>query len=267
MALRNADRVKETSTTTGTGTYSLAGAVTGFQTFVAGVGTGNYCNYVATDGTDWEVGIGLVTDATPDTLARTVVLQSSNADAAVSWAAGTRTLFVAPLAAGQSGNDWRITPVCRALTNAYTNSNVAAKVTGLDIPNLQPGTYIAKYYLQMQNGTAANGCDLSVNFTGTATGKVHYQYLDAGTSAVTPSMDNTGAAGQIGGAAGATNFSAAATQMTVTTFATAATNTYMQVTAIIVVTAAGNLELWAKSQSSSTAQISVGSSVVVQQTN
>ncbi len=93
MALAIADRVKETSTTTGTGTYSLAGAVTGFRTFVAGIATGNTCYYVATDGTDWEVGLGTVTDATPDTLARTTILASSNAGAAVNWGAGTRTLF------------------------------------------------------------------------------------------------------------------------------------------------------------------------------
>jgi hypothetical protein len=92
MALVIDDRVKETSTTTGTGTYDLAGAATGFQTFVAGVGTGNTTWYAATDGTNWEVGIGTVTDATPDTLARTTVISSSNADAAVNWAAGTRTL-------------------------------------------------------------------------------------------------------------------------------------------------------------------------------
>jgi hypothetical protein len=98
MAFVSADRVKETSTTTGTGTYSLAGAVTGFRTFVAGVGNGNTCHYVAEDGTDWEIGLGTVTDAAPDTLARTRVIKSSNGDAAVSWAAGTRTIFCAPIA-------------------------------------------------------------------------------------------------------------------------------------------------------------------------
>lgn len=93
MALVNADRVRETSTTTGTGTYDLAGAVAGHRTFVAGIGTGNTCWYCATDGTDWEVGIGTVTDATPDTLARTTIIASSNAGAAVNWSAGTRQIF------------------------------------------------------------------------------------------------------------------------------------------------------------------------------
>lgn len=99
MALVHADRVKETSTTTGTGTLDLAGAETGFQSFVAGVGNGNTCYYVITDGTDWEVGIGTVTDASPDTLARTTVIASSNADAAVNWGAGTKTVFCTPAAA------------------------------------------------------------------------------------------------------------------------------------------------------------------------
>lgn len=93
MALVYADRVQETSTTTGTGTYNLAGAVTGFQNFVAGIGDTNTCYYCATDGTNWEVGLGTVTDAATDTLARTAILASSNAGAAVSWAAGTRNIF------------------------------------------------------------------------------------------------------------------------------------------------------------------------------
>lgn len=94
MALIHADRVKETSTTTGTGTYTLAGAATGFQSFSA-IGNGNTCYYTAEDGTNWEVGLGTYTSA-GTTLARTTVLASSNAGAAVNWAAGTRNIFVSP---------------------------------------------------------------------------------------------------------------------------------------------------------------------------
>ena len=54
MALVIADRVKETTTTTGTGTINLAGAVAAFQTFVAGVGTGNTCYYAITSGNNWD---------------------------------------------------------------------------------------------------------------------------------------------------------------------------------------------------------------------
>ena len=91
MALVLRDRVKETSTTTGTGTYTLAGAVTGFEAF-SSVGDGNTTYYACTDGTDFEVGFGPYT-ASGTTLARTTILQSSNSDNAVSWGAGTRTLF------------------------------------------------------------------------------------------------------------------------------------------------------------------------------
>jgi len=84
------DRIRETSTTTGTGSYALAGAVTGFQPFSA-IGAANYAPYFATDDVNWEVGLGTYS-ASPDTLARTHVLASSNGDAAVDWAAGTRKL-------------------------------------------------------------------------------------------------------------------------------------------------------------------------------
>lgn len=93
MTLQYADRVLETTTTTGTGTYSLAGATAGYRTFVAGIGTGNICSYCCEDGTNWEVGIGTVTDATPDTLSRDVIIGSSNADAAVDWGAGSKNVF------------------------------------------------------------------------------------------------------------------------------------------------------------------------------
>jgi hypothetical protein len=95
MALVINDRVKETSTTTGTGTFSLAGAETGFETFVSGVGTGNTTYYsIVLDGTnEFEVGIGTVTDATPDTLSRDTVISSSNSDALVNFSAGGKTVF------------------------------------------------------------------------------------------------------------------------------------------------------------------------------
>ena len=79
MALVINDRVKETSTTTGTGTLDLAGAVTGFVTFVSGIGNSNTTYYaIFEQGTNnFEIGIGTVTDATPDTLARTTVINNS----------------------------------------------------------------------------------------------------------------------------------------------------------------------------------------------
>ena len=95
MALVINDRVKETSTTTGTGTFDLAGVATGFEGFVAGIGTTNTTYYtIFNQGTtEWEVGLGTVTDATPDTLARTTVISSSNSDAAVNFTSGTKDVF------------------------------------------------------------------------------------------------------------------------------------------------------------------------------
>ena len=95
MALVLNDRVKETSTTTGTGTLNLSGAVSGFETFVAGVADGNTTYYaiVNRDADEWEVGLGTVTDASTDTLARTTVITSSNSDSAVDFAAGTKDVF------------------------------------------------------------------------------------------------------------------------------------------------------------------------------
>jgi len=94
MALVVNDRVKETSTTTGTGTFDLAGAATGFQTFVAGVGDTNTTYYaIFNQGTtEWEVGLGTVTDAATDTLARTTVISSSTGSK-VDFSAGTKDVF------------------------------------------------------------------------------------------------------------------------------------------------------------------------------
>ena len=92
MALVVKDRVKETTTTTGTGTITLAGAVTGFQAFSV-IGDGNSTYYTITDGTDFEVGIGTYT-LSGTTLSRTTILESSNAGSAVNFGAGSKDVFV-----------------------------------------------------------------------------------------------------------------------------------------------------------------------------
>jgi hypothetical protein len=90
MALVLANRVQETTTTTGTGTITLAGAVSGYQSFAV-IGNGNTTYYTITSGSAWEVGIGTYTSA-GTTLARTTILASSAAGAAITLA-GTSNVF------------------------------------------------------------------------------------------------------------------------------------------------------------------------------
>ena len=94
MAFVLADRVQETTTTTGTGTVTLAGAVSGFQSFAA-VGNGNTTFYTIADttGTYWEIGIGTYTSS-GTTLSRDTVLSSSNSGSLVNFPAGTKNVFV-----------------------------------------------------------------------------------------------------------------------------------------------------------------------------
>lgn len=94
MALVLADRVRETSTTTGTGSVTLAGAYTGFQTFLDGIGNGNNTYYTIANSLtgEWEVGIGTYTSS-GNTLSRDTVLSSSNSGSLVVFTAGSKDVF------------------------------------------------------------------------------------------------------------------------------------------------------------------------------
>ena len=94
MALVINDRVKETTTTTGTGAVSLAGAVTGFETFAAGIGNSNTVYYCIAhqDQAEFEVGLGTL-DGDSSDLTRTTVISSSNSDSAVNFSSGTKDVF------------------------------------------------------------------------------------------------------------------------------------------------------------------------------
>ena len=128
MALVINDRVKETSTTTGTGTIDLAGAETGYEGFVAGVGNGNTTYYAIelNSANEWEVGIGTVTDAAPDTLSRDTIISSSNGDAAVNFSAGTKNVFCT-LPAKKT-----ISPVMDATTFVVTHASTLSEDQTLD---------------------------------------------------------------------------------------------------------------------------------------
>jgi hypothetical protein len=132
MALVLADRVKETTTSTGTTAITLAGAATGYQTFSSAVGNANTTYYTIADqtGANWEVGIGTYTSS-GNTLSRDTILASSNAGSLVTFTAGTKDVFVtypaerALYTGGPLG-----TPSSGTLTNAtgYTYANLSGTV-------------------------------------------------------------------------------------------------------------------------------------------
>ena len=94
MALVINNRVRETTSTTGTGAVTLGGAVGGFQTFAAGIGNDNTTYYAISinSESEWEVGLGTL-NGDSSTLTRTTVLESSNSDSAVDFSAGTKEVF------------------------------------------------------------------------------------------------------------------------------------------------------------------------------
>lgn len=127
MALVVKDRVQETSTTTGTGTFTLAGAVTGFQSFSV-IGNANTTYYAIVGGSEWEVGLGTYTSS-GTTLSRDTILESSNGGTAVNFSAGTKNVFVtypAEKATYQDANGTAIAPQLSASNGLVENANTVS---------------------------------------------------------------------------------------------------------------------------------------------
>jgi len=124
MALIVKDRVKETTTTTGTGTVTLAGASTGFQSFAA-IGNGNTTYYAITSGNDYEVGLGTYTSS-GTTLSRTTILESSNSGSAITLS-GTSDVFCtypAEKAVVQDSTNTGIAPQIGATNGMFINNSI-----------------------------------------------------------------------------------------------------------------------------------------------
>lgn len=163
MAEIRADRVLETSTTTGTGTYTLAGAVTGFRAFSAVCANNDTCEvYVEeVDGNGnpsggWECGI--YTWGTGGTLARTTIYGSSNAGAAVNWAAGTRRLAIG-MTAYSAQKYWHALKSSdqTAIGTSY------ADVTGTGLPVAASTSYAFRFGLRCDADATTTGIDVACN--------------------------------------------------------------------------------------------------------
>ena len=157
MALILKDRVQETSTTTGTGTLTLAGAVTQFQTFSSAIGNGNTTYYAIYNagGTDWETGLGTVGAGT---LARTTVYASSNAGAAVSFT-GTLYVFCDYPATKAVYQDAIGTTTVGQLATSSTSSTTPVLSFNASNSNYAAGATISGSYLQtvLQNKSGTAG--------------------------------------------------------------------------------------------------------------
>jgi hypothetical protein len=124
MAFVINDRVKETTSTVGTGTVTLSGAQTGFQSFSSGIGTGSSTYYTIALGSQWEVGIGTLTNAT--TFTRDSVISSSSANALVNFSSGTKDIFCTLPAT------WTPSPVMTAQTFVYTHNSTISNDQTMD---------------------------------------------------------------------------------------------------------------------------------------
>jgi len=174
MALVINDRVKETTTTTGTGAVALAGAVTGFETFAAGVGNSNTTYYAIVHQTaaEFEVGLGTL-DGDSSDLTRTTVISSSNSDSAVDFAAGTKDVFctipASKLIFEDANNDatvGRNLTVTGDLTVSGDDITMATNTSGAaligDGTNFNPVAISGDISIAA-NGTAAIGSGVIVN--------------------------------------------------------------------------------------------------------
>jgi plastocyanin len=186
MSLALADRVRQTTTSTGTGTITLDGSVEGFQSFAV-IGNGNTTYYTIAGGAQWEVGIGTYSSGT---LARTTVISSSTGSK-LDLAAGTKDVFVTLPAsvAVTSGTDVTFTKVTAPTVQA-TNS------AGLSLKNSAGTTQLSMGAgggdnLTLSVSTNINGVNAQVDISPTGTGHVHMKPTGTGSVEIAPTNAGT----------------------------------------------------------------------------
>ena len=180
MALVLSDRVQETTTTAGTGTITLAGAVTGYQSFAV-IGNGNTTYYcIAGLGTnEWEVGIGTYSSA-GTTLARTTILASSNGGSVVTFSAGSKSVFVTYPAEKSVNLDASGNATALGTPVAFNGANI----TGIPLANLSTVSLSTPLPDQLLGYNGTSWVNVTGNSAGAGTGVVLYN--------ATPNITATG---------------------------------------------------------------------------
>lgn len=174
-----ADRVRETSTSIGTGTFALAGAVSGFRTFASGIGANNTCFYTISHRTasEWEVGYGTL-DSLGTTLTRTAV-QSSSTGSAVVFSAGTKDVFVTipasalspisnPNSTGSALQALALSPFGTSAGNTAELRLLELAANGTNYIGFKsPDSIASNLIWTLPNADGANGQVLTTNGSGT----------------------------------------------------------------------------------------------------
>jgi hypothetical protein len=138
-------------------------------------------------------------------------------------------------------------------------------VTGLELANLQPGTYVIQYVLAVESATTTVGLGLGINFTGTATlSLIRREEATTGATGATGILDDDAniLTGSLLEARAKTTFSTTTPNTLNTGVATANADCMITMTILLVVTVAGNLELWHSSETATSTSVLPGSSVI-----
>ena len=185
MAFKIEDRVRETTVTTGTGTIDLGGAVTNFETFTANLSNGDTTYYAIVDNTNnaFEVGLGTFATGSPNTLARTTIIASSNSNSAVTLGSGTKDVFITIPASKLVVEDGSNNVAIGGTVTATAFSGSGASLTGVDVANdTSP---------QLGGNLDVNGNDII-----SASGNANIEVAPHGTGGLVVKGNNTGSENQ-----------------------------------------------------------------------